>query len=137
VATPTPQPPDKPGRRRSAKPASLQTVFEADPKFWQSGAIRSRLGNPEDIPRLPFIRARLQNVEMDLGVLEKSGATYMQFHAGGAVCDDLRLAYSKIMTEYEVYNEDDFDEMPRVSLDLITTPRSGLWTVEGSDAGTG
>ncbi len=49
----------------------LQTVFEADPKHWQSGAIRSRLGNPGDIPRLPFMRARLLNVEMDLGLLEK------------------------------------------------------------------
>ena len=38
----------------------------------------------------------------------------MQFHAGGAACDDLRLAYSKIVTEYEVYNEDDFEEMPQV-----------------------
>jgi len=44
----------------------------------------------------------------------RCGATYMQFHCGGAACDDLRLAYSKIMTEYEVYNEDDFEEMPRV-----------------------
>lgn len=57
----------------------------------------------------------MQDVEMDLGVLEKSQATYMEFNAGGVVCDDLRLAYSKIMTEYEVYNEDEFEEMPDVS----------------------
>ncbi len=93
----------------------VQTVFEADPRHWQSGAIRSRLGNPGDIDRLPFLRAKVQNVEMDLGVLEKSQATYMEFNAGGVVCDDLRLAYSKIMTEYEVYHEDEFQEMPDVS----------------------
>lgn len=88
----------------------LQTVLEANPRHWQSGAIRSRLGDPGDIPRLPFVRLRVQNIDMDLGVLEHSGATYMQFAVEGATCDDLRLAYSKIMTEYEVYNEDTFDE---------------------------
>lgn len=93
----------------------MQTVFEADPRHWQSGAIKSRLGNPGDIARLPFLRAKVQDVEMDLGLLEKSQATYMEFNAGGVVCDDLRLAYSKIMTEYEVYNEDEFEEMPDVS----------------------
>ena len=89
-------------------------MFEADPRHWQSGAIRSRLGDPGDIPRLPFLRARLQNIEMDLGVLEKSEATYMEFNAGGVSCDDLRLAYSKIMTEYELYHEDEFPTMPEV-----------------------
>ena len=96
--------------------ASLQTIFEADPRHWQSGAIRSRLGNPGDIPRLPFLRAKVQNIEMDLGVLEKSQATYMEFNAGGVACDDLRLAYSKIMTEYEVYHEDEFQDLSMVGL---------------------
>ena len=90
--------------------ALVQTVLEADSRHWQSGAIRSRLGEPGDIPLLPFLRVRVHNVEMDLGVLARSGATYMEFAAGGATCDDLRLAYSKIMTEYEVYNDDTFDE---------------------------
>ena len=93
----------------------LQTVFEADPCHWQSGTIRSRMGDPSDLDRLPFMRARVQNIEMDLGVLEKSGATYMQFNAGGAACDDLRLAYSKIMTEYEIYSEDAVSDLPQVS----------------------
>ena len=93
----------------------VQTIFEADPRHWQSGAIRSRLGNPGDIPMLPFMRATVQSVVMDLGLLEKSGATYMEFNAGGVACDDLRLAYSKIMTEYEVYKEDTFEESTDVS----------------------
>ena len=91
--------------------------MEADPQHWQSGAIRSRLGDPEDIPRLPFMRARVFNVEMDLGVLEKSGATYLRFGASGLSCDDLRLAYSKIMTEYEVVREEGEDtvsDLPQV-----------------------
>lgn len=62
------------------------------------------------------MRARVQNIEMDLGVLEKSEATYMEFNAGGVACDDLRLAYSKIMTEYEVYHEDEFPDMAGVSV---------------------
>ena len=90
-------------------------MFEADPCHWQSGTIRSRMGDPSDLERLPFMRARVQNIEMDLGVLEKSGATYMQFNAGGAACDDLRLAYSKIMTEYEIYSEDAVSDLPQVS----------------------
>ena len=104
----------------------MQTVFEADPRHWQSGAIRSRLGNPGDIARLPFLRAKVQDVEMDLGLLEKSQATYMEFNAGGVVCDDLRLAYSKIMTEYEVYNEDEFEEMPDVSFHPVGKIEAGM-----------
>ena len=103
----------------------LQTVFEADPQHWQSGTIRSRMGDPSSLARLPFMRARVQNIEMDLGVLEKSGATYMQFNAGGAACDDLRLAYSKIMTEYEIYSEDAVSDLPQVSCpDPSPRPRS-------------
>jgi len=69
---------------------------------WQSGAIRSRLGNPGDIPRLPFMCARLQNVEMDLGVLEKWASCPLIFggdssstcHKGGFVIS-LKDSYSE------------------------------------------
>ena len=110
-----------------------QTVFEADPQYWQSGAIRSRLGDPADIPRLPFLRASVLNVQMDLGVLERSGNTYMTFRAGGANCDDLRLAYSKIMTEFEVVVDDDFGDLPQVAAilcwDASKTQRSLVWAL--------
>lgn len=82
---------------------------------------------------LPFMRARVQNIVMDLGTLEKSGATYMEFNAGGVACDDLRLAYSKIMTEYEVYKEDDFPEHENVSSwPLLQDQRSTVSLVRNS-----
>ena len=100
---------------------TLQTVFEADPQYWQSGTIRSRLGDPANIQQLPFLRLHIHGVELDLGVLERSKATYLQLSAAAASCDDLRLAYSKIMTEYEVYSEDTFQDVPQVS--RFPTPR--------------
>lgn len=108
-------------------------MFEADSRHWQSGAIRSRLGDPGDIPLLPFLRVRVQAVEMDLGVLEQSGSTYMRFAAGGATCDDLRLAYSKIMTEYEVVTEDTFREADEVRADPKLFAQQRLLETSSSD----
>ena len=83
----------------------MQTILEADPRHWQSGAIKSRLGDPATLTRLPFLRAVVQDLSMDLGTLARTGATYMRFTAKYVAADDLRLAYSKIMTEYEVTAE--------------------------------
>lgn len=87
----------------------MQSIFEADPAFWQSGAIHSRLGDIRDLSRLPFLRIKVQGVGLDLGTLINSKATYIKITAADLAADDLRLAYSKIMTEYEVTDEEGSD----------------------------
>ena len=87
----------------------MQSIFEADPAFWQSGAIHSRLGDVQDLSRLPFLRLKVQSIGLDLGLLAASKATYINFTAAELTVDDLRLAYSKIMTEYEVTDDEGSD----------------------------
>lgn len=87
----------------------MQSMFEADPAFWQSGAIHSRLGDINELARLPFLRLKIQGIGLDLGLLAASKATYISLTAAEVTLDDLRLAYSKIMTEYEVTDDEDDD----------------------------
>lgn len=85
---------------RSLKVACLgssQAVMEAQASIWQSGAFRNV--TPSANGTLPFFRASITDVQMDMAKFERSGATYMQFDGSSIQADDLRLAYSKVMTD--------------------------------------
>ena len=71
--------------------------MEAQASIWQSGAFRNV--TPSATGTLPFFRAAITAVQMDLAIFERSGATYMQFDGSSIQADDLRLAYSKVMTD--------------------------------------
>lgn len=75
----------------------LQAVMEAQASIWQSGAFRNV--TPASTGTLPFFRAAITDVQMDLAIFEKSEATYMQFDGSSIHFDDLRLAYSKVITD--------------------------------------
>ncbi len=75
----------------------MQAVMEAQASIWQSGAFRNV--SPSSTGTLPFFRAAITDVQMDLAIFERSGATYMQFDGSSIKADDLRLAYSKVMTD--------------------------------------
>ena len=71
--------------------------MEAQASIWQSGAFRNV--TPSSTGTLPFFRAAITDVQMDLAMFQRSGATYMQFDGSSIQADDLRLAYSKVMTD--------------------------------------
>lgn len=71
--------------------------MEAQASIWQSGAFRNV--TPSATGTLPFFRASFTDVQMDMAKFERSGATYMQFDGSSIQADDLRLAYSKVMTD--------------------------------------
>lgn len=79
-----------------------QILWEADPRAWQSGQVKTVFGYPEDAKMLPFMRVLGQKLGIDLGSLRDSGSVYMRFTAEAVDIDDLRLAYGKIMSEMEI-----------------------------------
>ena len=64
----------------------------------------------KDLARLPFLRLKIQGIGLDVGTLATSHATYVNITATEMAMDDLRLAYSKIMTEYEVTDDEGSDD---------------------------
>ena len=115
----------------------VQSIFEADPAFWQSGAIHSRLGDTRDLSRLPFLRLKVQGIGLDLGLLAKSKATYVNFTAAEFTVDDLRLAYSKIMTEYAVTDDEGSDVADAGEGGGPTTPRPSSFAAAAGGAPPG
>lgn len=47
----------------------LQVVFEAEPRIWQTGAVRSRIAEVAHVKRLPFMRLKLHHACLDLATL--------------------------------------------------------------------
>ena len=66
-----------------------------------------------DVKRLPFLRIKLHDACLDLATLAESAATYINITTEQAACDDLRLAYCKVMTEYDVSGQDEGQEDPQ------------------------
>lgn len=87
-----------------------QLLWEADPRAWQSGHVKTVFGYPEDAKMLPFMRVLGQKLGIDLGSLRNSGSVYMRFTADAVDIDDLRLAYGKIMSEMEIEASSPLDE---------------------------
>ena len=48
-------------------------VFEAEPRIWQTGAVRSRIAEVAHVKRLPFMRLKLHHACLDLATLARSG----------------------------------------------------------------
>ncbi|KAK9867091.1 hypothetical protein WJX84_006946 [Apatococcus fuscideae] len=88
---------DFPNLRVTADVKEATAVMEAQASIWQSGAFRNV--TPSATGTLPFFRAAITDIQMDLAIFERSGATYMQFDGSSIQADDLRLAYSKVMTD--------------------------------------
>ena len=76
----------------------LQTLFEADPKLWQTGSFAPAMGH--QAPLMPFAQGTVRQIKMDLVQLADSGNTHMIISADSISIDDLRLAYSQIMNNH-------------------------------------
>ena len=76
----------------------LQTLFEADPKLWQTGSFASAAAHTG--PLMPFAQGTVRQIKMDLVQLADSGNTHMIISADSISIDDLRLAYSQIMNNH-------------------------------------
>ena len=65
----------------------VQVMFEAEPKMWQSGQVRSRIAEVAHVTRLPFMRLKLHHACLDLATLGPSEVclvhmpTYVYVHA--------------------------------------------------------
>ena len=78
--------------------AFVQTLFEADPKLWQTGSFASAATHKG--PLMPFAQGAVHHIKMDLVQLAGSGNTHMVISADSITVDDLRLAYSQIMNNH-------------------------------------
>ncbi len=78
--------------------AWLQTLFEADPKLWQTGSFASAAAH--NGPLMPFAQGTVRQIKMDLVQLADTGNTHMVISADSIAIDDLRLAYSQIMNNH-------------------------------------
>ena len=76
----------------------MQTLFEADPKLWQTGSFANAASHKG--PLMPFAQGSVQHIKMDLVQLADSGNTHMVISADSITVDDLRLAYSQIMNNH-------------------------------------
>ena len=76
----------------------MQTLFEADPKLWQTGSFANAAAHKG--PLMPFAQGTVRHIKMDLVQLADSGNTHMIISADSISVDDLRLAYSQIMNNH-------------------------------------
>lgn len=76
----------------------MQTLFEADPKLWQTGSFANAAAHKG--PLMPFAQGTVHHIKMDLVQLADSGNTHMVISADSVTVDDLRLAYSQIMNNH-------------------------------------
>ena len=76
----------------------MQTLFEADPKLWQTGSFDNAATHKG--PLMPFAQGSVHHIKMDLVQLSDSGNTHMVVSADSITVDDLRLAYSQIMNNH-------------------------------------
>ena len=85
---------------------NMQVMLEAEPRQWQSGYARPG-GTPEQLH--PFLAGAFKQVVLDLAVLRDSGATHIGISAASVQADDLRLAYSPVLTQLDIVRKDAAD----------------------------
>ncbi|KAL0018632.1 hypothetical protein WJX77_009530 [Trebouxia sp. C0004] len=76
----------------------FMTLFEADPKLWQTGSFTSAAAHTG--PLMPFAQGTVRQIKMDLVQLADTGNTHMIISADSISIDDLRLAYSQVMNNH-------------------------------------
>ncbi|KAK9815754.1 hypothetical protein WJX72_009012 [[Myrmecia] bisecta] len=102
---------DVPTFRMTLNIPQATSVFEADAALWQSDAFKHSLATSHT--SLPFLKCVLTTVQMDLAVLRHSKSTHISITSSAVAADDLRLAYSHMLSEIENVPEHPAQALPR------------------------